>query len=78
VGDILKGYKPGTVGSDGKWKSTGTQYVLGDLWIEGQRRYWAQWHDFNGDNSVFRNARIYLGIMNLYGDPSLRLPVIGR
>ena len=76
VTEILSNYKPGEYHADRKWYPSGAQFVLGDLWLQGQRSYWKKWHDFNGDNSVFRNARIYLGIMNLYGDPSLRLPVL--
>jgi hypothetical protein len=74
--DVLAGYKPGSFDSDHRWHASGTQFVLGDLWLQGQRQFWKDWHAFEGDNSVFRNARIYLGIMNLYGDPSLRLPVL--
>lgn len=47
--------------------------ILGDAWLSGQRLYWKDYHDYEGDNCVFRNARIYLGIMNFYGDPSLRI-----
>jgi hypothetical protein len=47
--------------------------VLGDVWLAGQQEYWTEYHDYEGDNCVFRTARIYLGIMNLYGDPSLRI-----
>ena len=47
--------------------------ILGDAWLKGQQQYWKEFHDYEGDNCVFRNARIYLGIMNFYGDPSLRI-----
>ena len=47
--------------------------ILGDAWLAGQRQYWKEFHDYEGDNCVFRNARIYLGVMNFYGDPSLRV-----
>lgn len=45
--------------------------VLGDLWLQGGRQYWL---DNRGTENVFRNPRIYLGIMTMFGDPSLRLP----
>jgi hypothetical protein len=45
--------------------------TLGDLWRNGQRRYWLECRE---NENVFRHPRIYLGIMNLFGDPSLRLP----
>ncbi|HUS35768.1 MAG TPA: C25 family cysteine peptidase [Verrucomicrobiae bacterium] len=44
--------------------------VLGDLWRNGQRKYWI---NNRASQSVFRNPRIYLGIMTFFGDPSLRL-----
>ena len=76
--DILSQYKPGVYDANHTWHAVGAQIVLGDLWLQGQRQYWKDWHGFSGDNSVFRNARIYLGIMNLYGDPSLRLPSLSH
>jgi hypothetical protein len=45
--------------------------VLGDLWLNGQRAYW--WKHL-GCGEVFGEPRIWLNIMNLFGDPSLRLP----
>jgi hypothetical protein len=45
--------------------------VLGDLWLYGQRKYWI---NNRASENVFRHPRIYLGIMTLFGDPSLRLP----
>ncbi len=45
--------------------------VLGDLWLNGQRKYWI---NNRASENVFRHPRIYLGIMTLFGDPSLRLP----
>jgi hypothetical protein len=45
--------------------------VLGDLWRNGQRKYWL---NNRASENVFRHPRIYLGIMTLFGDPSLRLP----
>lgn len=74
--DLLANYRPGAYDAAKKWRPSGKRFVLGDLWLEGQRKYWRDYHDYEGDNSVFRNARIYLGIMNFYGDPSLRLPVL--
>jgi hypothetical protein len=50
---------------------TGEGRVFGDVWLEGQRRYWLKNRE---SDDVFRNPRIYLGIMTLFGDPSLRLP----
>jgi hypothetical protein len=44
--------------------------ILGDLWLNGQRTYWLR---NRGSENVFRHPRIYLGIMTLFGDPSLRL-----
>lgn len=49
----------------------GEHRVFGDVWLEGQRRYWLA---NRGTDDVFRNPRVYLGIMTLFGDPSLRLP----
>ena len=45
--------------------------ILGDLWLNGQRKYWL--NNWKSEN-VFRHPRIYLGIMTMFGDPSLRLP----
>jgi hypothetical protein len=50
---------------------SGKPTIFGDLWIAGQRRYWLDNHTSEG---VFRNPRVYLGIMTLFGDPSLRVP----
>lgn len=47
--------------------------ILGDAWLAGQQQYWKDFHAYDGDNCVFRNARIYLSVMNFYGDPSLRI-----
>ncbi|AKU95323.1 Chitinase [Labilithrix luteola] len=44
--------------------------VLGDLWASGARSYWSA---HQRDKDVFSNPRIYLGIMEMMGDPSLRL-----
>ncbi len=44
--------------------------ILGDVWRNGQRTYWL---NNRANQNVFRNPRIYLGIMTLFGDPSLRL-----
>jgi hypothetical protein len=41
------------------------------LWLSGQRKYWL---NNRRSENVFRHPRIYLGIMTLFGDPSLRLP----
>ena len=43
----------------------------GDLWRNGQRKYWL---NNRKSENVFRHPRIYLGIMTMFGDPSLRLP----
>jgi len=45
--------------------------VLGDIYADGQRRYFSM---HARDENVFGHPRIYLGIMTLFGDPSLRLP----
>jgi hypothetical protein len=45
--------------------------ILGDLWLNGQRKYWL---NNRSSENVFRHPRIYLGIMTLFGDPSLRIP----
>jgi hypothetical protein len=45
--------------------------VLGDLWLNGERKYWL---NNRKNENVVRHPRIYLGIMTLFGDPSLRLP----
>jgi len=52
-------------------RRSATASVFGDLWLEGQRRYWL---DNRASEGVFRSPRIYLGIMTLFGDPSLRVP----
>ena len=44
--------------------------ILGDMWLNGQQQYWS---DFAGCGDVFREPRIFLGIMTFFGDPSLRL-----
>ena len=45
--------------------------ILGDLWLNGQRNYWI---NNRASENVFRHPRIYLGIMTMFGDPSLPLP----
>jgi hypothetical protein len=45
--------------------------ILGDLWLNGQRKYWL---NNRKSENVFRHPRIFLGIMTMFGDPSLRLP----
>jgi hypothetical protein len=48
--------------------------VLGDIWLKAQRRYFAKYADSpNGLDSNFAPPRIYVGIIELFGDPSLRL-----
>jgi len=47
--------------------------ILGDLWLNGQRKYWL---NNRSSENVFRHPRIYLGIMTLFGDPSLRLSAV--
>jgi hypothetical protein len=44
--------------------------VLGDLWADGSRDYWAR---HRADAHQLGNARLFLGIQTLFGDPSLRL-----
>jgi hypothetical protein len=44
--------------------------ILGDIWLNGQRQYWL---DNRTNGGLLRAPRIYLGIMTLFGDPSLRL-----
>jgi hypothetical protein len=44
--------------------------VLGDIYLAGQRAYWA---NHNSDPGVQSAARIYLSFMTFFGDPSLRL-----
>lgn len=48
--------------------------LLGDIWLAGQRQFWA---DFKNDPNVFQNARIYLSIMTFFGDPTLVIPAPG-
>jgi hypothetical protein len=48
----------------------GRGQILGDLWLQACRGYWSS---FNTDPDDIANARIYLGYMTLYGDPSLHL-----
>jgi hypothetical protein len=48
--------------------------VLGDLWLNAQRRYCANYGgSANGLDTNFTPPRIYLGIVELFGDPSMRL-----
>jgi hypothetical protein len=47
--------------------------VLGDLWLNGQWKYWL---NNRRSENVFRHPRIFLGIMTFFGDPSLRLPEV--
>ncbi len=49
--------------------------LLGDIWLRGQRQYWS---DFRSDNNVFHNPRIYLSIMQFFGDPTLKIPMPGQ
>jgi hypothetical protein len=44
--------------------------VLGDLWHYGQLNYW---QDHRLDQDLHRSARVYLCVLHLFGDPSLRL-----
>ena len=48
----------------------GRGQILGDLWLRACRGYWSS---FITDPRDIPNARIYLGYMTLYGDPSLHL-----
>jgi hypothetical protein len=48
----------------------GRGQILGDLWLQACRGYWSS---FNTSSDAIGNARIYLGYMTLYGDPSLHL-----
>jgi hypothetical protein len=56
-------------------RRTAGPQVLGDMWLAGQRRYWL---DNRASEHVFRNPRIYLAIMTLFGDPSIRVPGRGE
>jgi hypothetical protein len=48
--------------------------VLGDIWLSAQRRYYENFLTSPGALDYnFTPPRIYLGIMELFGDPSLRL-----
>lgn len=54
-------------------KGKGVQ-VLGDIWLKAQRRYFAKYaSSANGLDVNFAPPRIYLGIIELFGDPSMRL-----
>jgi hypothetical protein len=47
---------------------------LGDVWKRAQIMYWQKHHPKPVDNDLaFEHPRIYLSIMTLFGDPSLRL-----
>jgi hypothetical protein len=47
--------------------------VLGDIWLNGQRRYCARYESSaHGFDANFTPPRIYLGIVELFGDPSMR------
>jgi hypothetical protein len=48
--------------------------VLGDIWLNAQRKYYTNFLTTPGGLDYnFTPPRIYLGIMELFGDPSLRL-----
>ena len=54
-------------------KGKGVQ-VLGDIWLKAQRRYHARYQtSAHGFDANFTPPRIYLGIVELFGDPSLRI-----
>lgn len=54
-------------------KGKGVQ-VLGDIWLKAQRVYYAKYESSaHGFDANFTPPRIYLGIVELFGDPSLRL-----
>lgn len=44
---------------------------LGDAYLIGQRGYWVH---SRADGDYFNNPRTYLNVLNLVGDPSLKLP----
>jgi Peptidase family C25 len=53
-------------------KGKGVQ-VLGDIWLEAQRTYFTTYEtSAHGLDVNFTPPRIYLGIIELFGDPSLR------
>jgi hypothetical protein len=45
--------------------------VLGDIYLKAQQQ---TWNKHRGDLDYFSTPRLFLGIMTLFGDPSLRLP----
>jgi hypothetical protein len=47
---------------------------LGDMWRMAQQIYFAANTPFTPTNQQFNAPRIYLGIVNLLGDPSMRTP----
>ena len=48
--------------------------VLGHIWLKAQRRYFAKYAgSANGLDVNFAPPRIYPGIIELFGDPSMRL-----
>ncbi len=48
---------------------SGGERVLGELWLGAQRDYWSK----EERTDVLGAPRIYLGILQLFGDPSLRI-----
>jgi Peptidase family C25/Kelch motif len=48
-----------------------SQACLGDIWLQAQQQYWTA---NQNSTDVLGTPRIYLGVMMLFGDPSLRLP----
>jgi hypothetical protein len=50
-------------------------HSLGDIWLVAQQQYW---NDNKNNGDVFGAPRIYLGVMTFFGDPSLRMPWLGR
>jgi hypothetical protein len=46
--------------------------TLGDMWRQAQIMYWHKYFG-NSGSDAFAEPRLYLGIMQLAGDPSLRV-----
>ena len=49
------------------------QRVLGAIYLQAERDYWTRHIDDNGKVDFHSISRFYLGLMAMFGDPSLRL-----
>ena len=58
-------------------RQVGQLNILGDIWVTAQREYFTDIATHSDRDTEFGSPRIYLCVMQFFGDPSLRLaPVI--